>query len=145
MVSIYIDPRTGEKIEITLEPDDGFGFGPKIIPEENAKITKYFVAAKNKAIYLYDFGDGWEHEIVLEKIIPAEPNVQYPRCVARKRACLLDDCGGIWGYDELLRILSDPEHDRYNERMEWMEEIGRSDFNPDDFDSRAVDLNRGLW
>lgn len=138
-------PRTGGKISIGEPAPDYYGFGTEIIPEENAKITKYFVAAKNKAIYLYDFGDGWQHEIVLEKIMPPETDVNYPRCVAGKRACPPEDCGGVGGYEELLKILADPEHDEYKDKIEWLEEIGRDDFNPDDFDPESVILNLELW
>lgn len=141
-------PRTGLKISIGQPaPDYGFdyGLGPEIIPEENAKVSKYFVAEKNKAIYLYDFGDGWAHEIVLEKILPSEAGVKYPRCIAGKRACPPEDCGGVYGYEELLKIIADPEHEEYKEKMEWLEEIGRDDFDPDEFDPTSVILNLGLW
>lgn len=67
-------------------PDEKFSFGfmPQIIPEESVKIAQYFVSANDKGTYLYDFGDGWYHDIVLEKIISPEDNVDYPRCVAGK-------------------------------------------------------------
>lgn len=138
-------PRTGERISIgEPAPDDGFGFMFDIIPEETARIARYFAADKTKAVYVYDFGDNWQHEVVLEKKIPADASVQYPRCIAGKRACPPEDCGGIWGYAELLTILADPEHDEYNEKMEWLDDIGRGDFQPDEFDPKSV-LNYGLW
>jgi hypothetical protein len=52
--------------------------------------------------YEYDFGDGWEHDIVVEKILPPEPAVTYPRCLTGRRACPPEDCGGPWGYARLL-------------------------------------------
>lgn len=141
-------PRTGEKVSIGQPAPDygfGYGFGPEVIPEDNAKITSYFLEPKNKAVYLYDFGDGWHHDVVLEKIMPPEANVEYPRCVAGKRACPPEDCGGIWGYAELLKIIADPEHAEYKEKMEWLEDIGRDDFDPDEFDPKSVMLNLPLW
>lgn len=133
-------PVTGRKIQIGEPHHDDAVFGMDIIPEERAKIAQYFIAAKKKAFYLYDFGDGWYHEVVLEKIIAPEANVQYPRCVAGKRACPPEDCGGISGYENLLHILADPAHDEHKERMEWMEDIGMEDFDPEAFDSNSVNF-----
>ena len=53
-------------------------------------------------VYEYDFGDSWQHEIVLEKILEPEPNVAYPRCIEGARACPPEDVGGIWGYADFL-------------------------------------------
>ena len=54
---------------------------------------------------MYDFGDYWEHEILVEKILPLEKGTHYPVCVTGKRACPPEDCGGATGYEELLEIL----------------------------------------
>lgn len=131
-------PTTGQRISIGSPSPDDLGFGPETIPEENAKIARYFVSAKTKATYLYDFGDGWNHEIVLEKIISPEADVDYPRCVAGKRACPPEDCGGSWGYQKLLEIIRNPLHDEHKERMEWMDELGYDDFDPEEFDPKSV-------
>lgn len=138
-------PITGRKISIGQPHPDYDGFGLEIIPEDNVEINKIFVAEKNKGIYLYDFGDGWYHEVVLEKIMPAEADATYPRCVAGKRACPPEDCGGYYGYEELLKILADPDHDEHKERKEWMEEMGLEDFDPEAFDPTSVSLNLGFW
>lgn len=69
--------------------------------------------------YLYDFGDGWRHDILVEKIeVPAEP-LRHPVCLAGERACPPEDCGGPHGYMELVEILRDPDHEEYEERLEW--------------------------
>jgi hypothetical protein len=49
------------------------------------------------AVYLYDFGDGWEHKVELEKILPREAGVRYPICLGGERVCPPEDCGGIPG------------------------------------------------
>ena len=76
--------------------------------------------------YLYDFGDMWQHEIKVEKRLASKPGKDYPACLAGKRACPPEDCGGDWGYAHLLRVLKNPRHSQYEERMEW---VG-SDFDP---------------
>jgi len=82
--------------------------------------------------YLYDFGDSWEHTIKVEAVAPSEPSVVYPRCLTGKRNGPVEDCGGIWGYEELLEILSDPKHPEYEDRVDWCGEIDPEEFNADD-------------
>ncbi len=60
--------------------------------------------------YTYDFGDGWEHSILVEKILPKDPKVSYPLCLKTKRACPPEDCGGAWGYMEFLEAIQNPQH-----------------------------------
>jgi hypothetical protein len=85
-------------------------------------------------VYEYDFGDGWEHEILVEKILQSEPGVRYPVCLAGKRACPPEDCGGVWGYESLLEALRDPEHPEHNDMLEWIGE----DFDPEAFDLDSI-------
>jgi hypothetical protein len=80
--------------------------------------------------YEYDFGDGWEHDVLLEDSFPPKPNTEYPICIKGKRACPPEDIGGIWGYAELLEALADPKHERHNEFMEWADS-----FDPEGFDA----------
>jgi hypothetical protein len=67
----------------------------------------------------YDFGDGWEHDVVLEEIGSAEPSVEYPICLAGRKACPPEDCGGPWGYSNLLEALADSSHPDHVELREW--------------------------
>jgi len=127
-----IDPKTGFKVEIGM-PDEEFDDIP-IVPEEKAKIAKYFLSTKDKAIYEYDFGDGWKHEVKLEKILPVVVDDQYPKCIAGERACPPEDCGGIWVYESLLEIIADREHEEYTDRMEWL----GGEFDPEAFDPESV-------
>jgi len=78
--------------------------------------------------YLYDFGDCWEHKIKVESIGSPDPSVRYPQCIKGKRRRPPEDCGGIWGYQELIEILSDPKHPEYDERVEWCGEIDPEEF-----------------
>jgi hypothetical protein len=126
-----LNPKTGEREIIATEDDED---SYETISEEKAKISQYFLSAKNKANYEYDFGDGWEHEVVLEKILPPVDGSKYPHCIAGERACPPEDCGGIWGYAYLLEIIADTKHPEYQERMEWLGD----DFNSEEFDPKSV-------
>ena len=87
-----------------------------------------------KFTYIYDFGDDWMHQIEVEAPQPADPGVFYPVCVGARKACPPEDCGGIWGYYNLLAAVKDPNHPEHKELREWLEET----FDPDLFDIAAV-------
>ena len=70
--------------------------------------------------YLYDFGDSWEHEVLVEKVLSAEAGVDYPICIKAKRACPPEDCGGSWGYQEFVEIIQDTEHPEHASMLEWV-------------------------
>jgi Plasmid pRiA4b ORF-3-like protein len=109
--------------------------------EQSVKLSQVVLREKFKFFYTYDFGDSWEHEILVEKYLPAAPDVNYPVCLTGKRACPPEDCGGSWGYAELLSIITDPSHPEYEERMEW---VGES-FEPDIFNIDEVNLLLGRF
>jgi len=98
--------------------------------ERRHRLNKLLLEEKEKFFYVYDFGDNWEHVILLEKILPFDADARYPVCLTGKRSGPLEDCGGPWGYMELLDVLEDPNHPEYEERMEWTGE----DFDPEMFD-----------
>jgi hypothetical protein len=93
--------------------------------------------AGDKVQYLYDFGDNWEHEIVVEKLLDRQA-VAYPRCTAGRRAAPPEDCGGIWGYTELVDVVGDPTHPEHEERLEWLGLQSADDFQPARFDPAAL-------
>ena len=104
------------------------------VPENKAKISRYFTLENKTALYTYDFGDNWEVKFRLEKILPRKEGVKYPICTAGKRAAVPKDIGGIWGYENMLEILKDPEHEEYEDAVEWLGE----DFDPEYFDPKDV-------
>lgn len=75
----------------------------EVIDDREEKMKKWFAMKTPKANYTYDFGDNWKHWIVLEKILPREEGVQYPLCLAGKRQCPPEDCGGVWGFEDICR------------------------------------------
>jgi len=100
--------------------DDEFSSEMEVEDENKYKLNQLLQSEKEAIKYEYDFGDGWEHKILLEKISPYENDKQLPRCIEGKRACPPEDCGGIWGYQELLDTLKDPEHPEYEDMLEWL-------------------------
>jgi hypothetical protein len=90
----------------------------------------------SKIRYTYDFGDNWEHDVVLEKRLPADPNTVYPACTGGKRAGPPEDCGGLPGYYGLLEALADPNHPDREEILEFR----GGDFDPNAFS--IDDINR---
>ena len=83
--------------------------------------------------YEYDFGDGWDHEILFEGCPQKEPGKRYPLCVEGERACPPEDVGGIGGFCEFLEALADPEHDQHDDLMEW-----GGEFEPEKFDAQQA-------
>ena len=89
---------------------------------------------RSRISYTYDFGDNWKHEIVVEGVTQAEAGVSYPRCLTGKRACPPEDCGGAWGYDHLLDVLADPQHEEHADRLDWLGLDSADQFDPAAFD-----------
>lgn len=88
--------------------------------------------------YTYDFGDDWRHDIVVETVAVPEPDVAYPRCITGRRAGPPEDCGGVWGYDDLLGVLADPGHEDHRERLDWLGLGSASEFDPAAFSPAQV-------
>jgi hypothetical protein len=95
-------------------------------------------AVGDKLCYTYDFGDNWTHDIAVEKILNRDPSVAYPRCTGGRRAAPPEDCGGVWGYAELMGILEDPTHPEHRERLDGLGLDDRADFDPARFNAKAV-------
>ncbi len=111
---------------------------PEIL--EARKFTLRQIAPREQAAfgYDYDFGDSWEHEITVEKILPPGTTASTTAiCLDGARACPPEDCGGIWGYDNLLKILKNRKHPEHTSMKEW---LGRA------FDAEAFDVAKtNLW
>ena len=128
-----INPSTNLKVNIGIPSKDDF-FGREVLPEWKQKIAKYFSMENPSAHYTYDFGDDWVHKIKFEKILTREKNIDYPICIKGKRACPPEDCGGIWGYEDLLEIINNPKHEEYEEMLEWL----GGEFDPEHFDVKEI-------
>jgi hypothetical protein len=101
-----------------------------VTDEAKVKMSQVVGGEKAKFSYTYDFGDSWDHTVLIEKILPRDPNGIYPICIKGKRACPPEDCGGPWGYLEFLEAIQNPSHPEHEEMLEW---VG-GDFDPEEFD-----------
>ncbi len=121
-------------------PDDDFPDDRKILPSWERPIKYHIDLPGRTALYRYDFGDGWEHNVLLEAISLKEKGQKYPICLNGERACPPEDCGGVSGYYELLEIVKDPKHPEYDSMREWLDGHAQSYWpdNPDDFDPQSV-------
>ncbi|MCP5118044.1 MAG: plasmid pRiA4b ORF-3 family protein [bacterium] len=132
------DFRVGQQRFESGRPRLG-AFGSDDQTEESGVLLRQVMRRTGaKATYTYDFGDSWEHSIVLEKRLPREAGTQYPACTGGKRACPPEDCGGIPGFYNLLEAIQDPDHEDYEEMLEWVGD----DHDPEAFSIEAV--NRRL-
>lgn len=111
-----------------LHPDYD-GWGADMLDEKKVKLSQLATREGFKFIYEYDFGDSWEHELLLEKILVPEVGINYPRCVKGKRACPPEDVGGVWGYESFLEAIRDPNHPEHLDMLDWLGE----DFDPEAF------------
>src|SRR6516162_9283546 len=115
-------------------PDPDAGWGGDFMDARKARLDDILQDIGTKTLkYLYDFGDGWEHTIKIERLIDPEPGMLYPRLIEAKGRCPPEDIGGPWGYAEFLEALADPNHGRHGELKEWLD---------DDFDPHVVDVDR---
>ena len=112
--------------------------GTETLNERGVKLYQIAPGVGSRFIYEYDFGDGWQHQMVVEKLLPPEAGERYPVCIAGKRACPPEDVGGIWSYGDFLEAIRDPVHPEHEELLQW---VGGS-FDPEAFD--LDDINDAL-
>jgi hypothetical protein len=114
-------------------PDEEWAYDEKVRDESKVRLNK--VASEGTKIrYTYDFGDNWRHDVIVEKVGPAEDGVRYPRCLAGKRATPPEDVGGDYGYAEFCEAMADPKHPEHEHYRQW---IGR-DWDPEFFEVASV-------
>ena len=123
------------------------GYGspdPELGHADDAKVRLSHVLAKpgGRLRYTYDFGDDWEHDIVLEETRPPALGETYPSCIAGKGACPPEDCGGAWGYAGLKEVIADPTHGDHQDMLEWLGLDSGEDFDPKEFS--VADVNARL-
>ena len=107
-------------IEVGIPNEYAVVDDPETHPGWEVPITDLFREVGDSSDYVYDFGDDWLHEIVLENIFPKEKGQKYPRCVDGAYACPPEDCGGVHGYYHMLDVLADPDDEEHESMLEWL-------------------------
>lgn len=121
-------------------PDPELGF----IDERAVHLGQLIGGVGDRLGYTDDFGDDWEHEIVVEELLDADPQARYPILMAGKGACPPEDCGGPWGYSELKETLADPHHQQHQEMLDWLGLDDASAFDPGRFDTYEIEEELAL-
>ncbi len=94
--------------------------GVEVHSEKTVRLMDLLKRPKDKMVYEYDFGDDWALNVVLEKVLEPQPGTKYPLCTGGKRAAPPEDCGGMGGFYDLLKILGDPRHPEHGAMKEWL-------------------------
>jgi hypothetical protein len=110
--------------------------------ERRASVGDVISERGERMRYVYDFGDHWQHDVRVEKVLTAQPGSRYPICLTGKGRCPPEDCGGVWGYEELRETLADPAHEDHADMLEWLGIESAAEFDPHAFD--ADDVNTVL-
>jgi hypothetical protein len=114
--------RAGEALYSDLKNNYAeFEGDPEILDENKATLQQLAPREKDMLVYEYDFGDSWIHELTVEKIVDPDPAAAaVAKCLDGARACPPEDCGGVWGYADLLKIIKNPKHKERKSMMEWL-------------------------
>ena len=121
----------------TPDPDDDFA---ETLDENKYRLNQFLKREKDTIVYEYDFGDSWEHQITLEKVLPFDPAETLPSCIKGKGACPPEDVGGIYAFQDFVAALNDPTHPEHDTYLEW---VG-SEYDPQFFNLDQINA-RLLW
>ena len=129
--------RNRRPVHIGL-PDDETA--TEVMPGWEVPVSRYLAQPGDECLYFYDFGDGWQHRVVLEGVHLQQDGVKYPVCTDGERACPPEDCSGVGGYYNLLEILADPEHEEYEGMVSWLTGHAKNywPYDPARFEREAV-------
>lgn len=111
--------------------------------ERRVSIGDVLGGPRDRMRYIYDFGDYWQHDVVVEKVREADAGTRYPVCLTGKGRCPPEDCGGIWGYAELRETIADPTHTEHADMLDWLGIDSIEEFDPHAFDADEVNVLLG--
>ena len=126
--SSYTDPESAAELDLKVADRVSLA---AVLPPEGARFR-----------YLYDWGDQWEHDVVVEATLPPVAERVTPTCLAGKRSCPPEDLGGDSGYGRFLEVLRDARHVERAEVLRWLRVRKYTPFDPEAFDRDSV--NKGL-
>lgn len=122
----------GRRIYCVPDPDDDL-YERQVIDESRVRLREVVPHVGTHFGYLYDFGDSWRHDLLLEAIVLPDLEGQYPHCLAGERRTPPEDVGSPPGYEDYLEALADPEHPEHENVLRW-----RGPFNPEAFSLATV-------
>jgi hypothetical protein len=129
--------EVGRKNFFPAEAEISFG-----LPEEEYTLADIAPRKGAKFLYRYDFGDRWEHRVVVEDCDYSNPDWPYSiYCLEGERACPPEDCGGTWGYAAFCEAMMDETHPEHEQQKEWYGE----EHDPEDFDPEKFDMTMANW
>lgn len=139
----FDDPDGHGRVEVGIPNDDAFEGEAAVLPGWEQPMREYFERPGMLVEYEYDFGDGWEHDVLFEGVVSRVKGLKYPRCIGGARACPPEDCGGVQGYEELLTVILDPLNPEFDSTRTWL----GGNFDPEAFDPTRVkfDNPRARW
>lgn len=111
-----------------LPTDEDWGTAPRKVAEK-LRLRDVLVPGTTRIDYTYDFGDNWEHILIVSDVRPGDPVTPYPRFITGERNCPPEDCGGIPGFYEMLEARTDPSHPDHADIFEWLD-----GYDPDELD-----------
>ena len=120
------DKRYGTPMPDFDEPGD------RLLSDRNAKLGDVIGGTGDRFLYVYDFGDNWRHDIVVEEVVASDAGKPKALCLAGEGCCPPEDVGGVFGYYDFLDAIADPDHEEHDEYLVW---IGG------DYDAGAFDLD----
>jgi hypothetical protein len=121
-------------------PNDEFGIRRK--NEKKVRLNEVLQKANDRMVYEYDFGDGWEHDLVLEKVEYAQEGMKYPTVLKGKGACPPEDVGGVYGYYDFLEAISDHRHPEHKNMIDWCGEFDPNEFDIEEANSYFHGINK---
>jgi hypothetical protein len=133
--------------EPTDDMDDFFGSG-KLIDASTITLAAVITGTKEKMEYEYDFGDGWIHQVVVEKFLPRDSKSKYPVCTGGQLNCPPEDCGGVDGFYHLLDSIRNKKHPEHKNMLEWLGGPFDTDyFEPEEINQylRKIDSHLKKW
>ncbi|MFW2853392.1 plasmid pRiA4b ORF-3 family protein [Sphingomonas sp. TX0543] len=120
-----------------LPMDDDWGTAPRKIAART-RLRDVLAPGTTRIDYTYDFGDNWEHSLIVSDARSGDPGTVYPRFIEDARACPPEDCGGIPGFYEMLEARADPNHPDHAEITEWLD-----GYDPDEVDVFPIQVALG--
>ena len=131
----------GGHLHVFHTPYGDFGLADKELghqADSSVSLGQVAPGAGERIRYEYDFGDDWDHEVLVEQVLGPGVTNGKARCTGGRRAAPPDDCGGIWGYQELVHILGESSHPEHVDKLHWLGLSDATQFDPDTFDADAV-------